>query len=81
MTAASPTDGRRTDDPQSPRALVAERLAALRAEFEAGQARLREVEQQEAFLRERLLMLRGAVQAVEQLHADLFPDADPTAGG
>lgn len=52
------------------------RLAVLRSEFDNGQARLQELERQEAFLRERLLMLRGAIQAFDELHAEL----DGTAG-
>jgi hypothetical protein len=47
------------------------RLAVLRSEFDNGQARLQELERQEAFLRERLLMLRGAIQAFDELHAEL----------
>jgi predicted nuclease with TOPRIM domain len=47
-----------------------ERLEHLREEFEAGQARLRDLEVQEAFLRERLLMLRGAIQVLEELRTE-----------
>jgi predicted nuclease with TOPRIM domain len=43
------------------------RLEQLRQEFDAGQSRLRELETQEAFLRERLLMLKGAIQVLEEL--------------
>ncbi|HEX6673744.1 MAG TPA: hypothetical protein VF486_01780 [Actinomycetes bacterium] len=55
------------------------RLAALREEFEAGQARLRDLEVEQAFLRERLLMLKGAIQALEQLGEELraAPDGQP----
>jgi prefoldin subunit 5 len=62
------------------------RLEQLRQEFDAGQARLRELETQEAFLRERLLMLRGAIQVLEELRtehggadgeAGLVPEAGP----
>ncbi|HVQ90013.1 MAG TPA: hypothetical protein VMU51_03165 [Mycobacteriales bacterium] len=66
--------------PPPARQLIADRLAALRTEYELGQARLREVEQQEAFLRERLLMLRGAIQAVEELDTELARD-QPDPGG
>ncbi|MEN3360500.1 MAG: hypothetical protein V7637_4482 [Mycobacteriales bacterium] len=66
------------------RAVVEQRLAGLRAEYEAGQAKLGELERQEAYLRERLLMLRGAVQALDDLHAELargVPDANPAPHG
>jgi hypothetical protein len=59
---------------------VERRLAALRAEYETGQVRLADVERQEAFLRERLLMLRGAIQAFDDLQAELGssgPDDQP----
>jgi hypothetical protein len=51
--------------------LIGQRLAALRSEFENGQARLLDLERQEAFLRERLLMLRGAIQALDELQVEL----------
>jgi hypothetical protein len=53
------------------RQLVAGRLEALRAEYDKSQTMLAELERQEAFLRERLLMLRGAVQALEDLRGEL----------
>ena len=46
---------------------VRARLADLKAEFESGQARLREVERQEAYLRETLLRISGAIQVLEEL--------------
>ena len=62
-------------DPVEPdgggQALVERRLVALRGEFENGQARLLELERQEAFLRERLLMLRVAIQALDDLQSEL----------
>jgi predicted nuclease with TOPRIM domain len=63
-----------TDEPDGAdrvRAALEQRLAGLRAEYETGQAKLAELERQEAFLRERLLMLRGAVQALDDLQGEL----------
>ena len=53
------------------RQTVERRLAALRTEYETGQVGLAELERQAAFLRERLLMLRGAIQAFDDLQAEL----------
>lgn len=49
---------------------VTQRLARLRAEFEAGQARLQQLEVEQGFLHERLLMLKGAIGVLEDLLAD-----------
>jgi hypothetical protein len=49
---------------------VAGRLAQLRTEFEAGHSKLTQLEAQETFLRERLLMLKGAIQVLEELQAE-----------
>jgi hypothetical protein len=46
---------------------VRARLAELKAEFESGQAKLREVERQQAYLRETLLRISGAIQVLEEL--------------
>jgi predicted nuclease with TOPRIM domain len=45
------------------------RLQELRAEFEAGQARLHTLEVEEARLREALLRISGAIQVLEELLA------------
>ena len=42
------------------------RLETLKREFETGQARLREVEAQQAHLRETLLRISGAIQVLEE---------------
>lgn len=42
------------------------RLAALRKEFEAGQARLQELDRQQAYVRETLLRISGAIQVLEE---------------
>jgi hypothetical protein len=57
------------------------RLAGLQDEFQTGQNRLRELEVQEALLRERLLMLKGAIQALQELDATVSPtDSGPGDG-
>lgn len=45
------------------------RLAELKQEFEAGQARLRELEAQGARLRETMLRISGAIQVIEEMLA------------
>ena len=42
------------------------RLEELKQEFEAGQARLRELETQEARVRETMLRISGAIQVLEE---------------
>lgn len=42
------------------------RLEELKREFETGQARLRELEAQEAQLRQTLLRISGAIQVLEE---------------
>jgi predicted nuclease with TOPRIM domain len=42
------------------------RLEELKNEFETGQARLRELEMQEAHLRETMLRISGAIQVLEE---------------
>ncbi len=42
------------------------RLEQLKKEFEAGQARLRELENEQAFVRETMLRISGAVQVLEE---------------
>ncbi len=55
------------------------RLKALEAEFESGQATLRDLEQKAVFLRERLLMLRGAIDVLHELDADIGSDNKSTS--
>jgi predicted nuclease with TOPRIM domain len=50
------------------------RLEELKSEFEAGQARLRELEAQEARLRETMLRISGAIQVLEE---ELAHEAEP----
>jgi predicted nuclease with TOPRIM domain len=49
---------------------VQARLDLLRKEFEAGQARLRELERQQAQLTETMLRISGAMQVLEELLAE-----------
>lgn len=42
------------------------RLASLKKEFEAGQARLRELETEQAYIRETMLRISGAIQVLEE---------------
>jgi predicted nuclease with TOPRIM domain len=46
------------------------RLEELKREFETGQARLRELEAQEARLRETMLRISGAIQVLEETLAE-----------
>lgn len=43
------------------------RLEALRKEFETGQARLKEIEAEQAYLRQTMLRISGAIQVLEEL--------------
>ena len=45
---------------------IEERLTSLRAEFEAGQRMLTELEMKQANLRETLLRISGAIQVLEE---------------
>ncbi|HEX8560702.1 MAG TPA: hypothetical protein VF668_21595 [Pyrinomonadaceae bacterium] len=55
-----------------------ERLAELEKDFNVGQSRLRDLEMQEAALRETLLRISGAIQVLKELLGD---DAGEPAGG
>jgi predicted nuclease with TOPRIM domain len=43
------------------------RLEVLKAEFETGQAKLRELETEQAHLRETLLRISGAIQVLQEI--------------
>jgi hypothetical protein len=57
------------------------RLSELRRDYDVGEARLREMVQQEATLRETLLRISGAIQVLEELGAATTakPGAQATA--
>lgn len=55
------------------------RLETMRKEFEAGRARLRELEMQQSLLRETLLRISGAIQVLEELSAETVPQAAESA--
>ena len=56
------------------------RLEELKKEFETGQARLRELEQEQAYMRETLLRISGAIQVLEEaLAEETKPDEAATA--
>ena len=44
------------------------RLASLKKEFEAGQARLRELETEQAYIRETMLRISGAISGLGGIH-------------
>lgn len=46
------------------------RLEELKKEFETGQARLRELEAEQAYTRETLLRISGAIQVLEEALAE-----------
>ncbi len=60
-----------------------QRLDELKKEFEAGQNRLRDLELQEAHLRETLLRISGAIQVLEELlakHQNARDQSEPPGG-
>lgn len=62
-----------TPDVSAVHVQVDARLAALRGEFEAGEQRMRELELEMAKLRDRMLMLSGAIQALDEVRTSLSP--------
>ena len=56
-----------------------QRLTELKAEFETGQTRLRDLERQEAALRETMLRISGAIQVLEELIDEAAPNEDGLA--
>jgi predicted nuclease with TOPRIM domain len=54
------------------------RLEELKKEFESGQARLRELETEQAYIRETLLRISGAIQVLEEELASKEPGEPAT---
>ena len=53
------------------------RLGELKKEFEAGGARLRELEAEQARVRETMLRISGAIQVLEEALAQVAPPPEP----
>jgi predicted nuclease with TOPRIM domain len=49
------------------------RLESLKKEFEIGQSRLRELEKEEAYIRETMLRISGAIQVLQEILGDSKP--------
>ena len=49
---------------------IQERLESLKKEFEAGQKRLGELEAEQAYVRETMLRISGAIQVLQELTQD-----------
>jgi len=58
---------------------ILNRLASLKKEFDAGQARLRELETEQAYVRETMLRISGAIQVLEELTNESKPAPAPAA--
>jgi predicted nuclease with TOPRIM domain len=50
-----------------------QRLKELRAEYETGHARLRELETESAYVRETLLRITGAIQVLQEMLGEEKP--------
>ena len=53
-----------------------QRLKELRAEYETGQARLRELEAEAAYVRETLLRIAGAIQVLGEMLGEENPQGE-----
>jgi hypothetical protein len=60
---------------------ISARLAELKHDFELGEARLRELEAQQAQLRDTLLRISGAIQVLEEVRQQSAAAAEPAAEG
>jgi predicted nuclease with TOPRIM domain len=63
---------------------VQDRLASLKKEFETGQARLRQLEAEQSYLRETMLRISGAIQVLQEIMGETnqekqTADAAPSA--
>lgn len=52
------------------------RLASLKKEFEAGQKRLSELEAEQAYVRETMLRISGAIQVLQELVDETKPASE-----
>lgn len=52
------------------------RLEDLKKEYETGQARLRELESETAYIRETMLRISGAIQVIQEMLEQETPQAD-----
>jgi prefoldin subunit 5 len=59
---------------------VEQRIRELKAEYEAGQKMLAELEAKQADLQQTVLRISGAIQALEELLAGAEPPADDGGG-
>lgn len=62
------------------RAILEQRLAALRAEYEAGQQMLAELEQRQAQLQTTMLRISGAIQVIEEVLNEEAPPESVVEG-
>ena len=53
---------------------IQERLATLKKDFETGQARLKELETEQTYLRETLLRISGAIQVLQEVMSQDQPN-------
>lgn len=58
---------------------ISARLAELKHDFELGEARLRELEAQQAQLRDTLLRISGAIQVLEEVRQQSASATEPAA--
>jgi predicted nuclease with TOPRIM domain len=55
------------------------RLEELKKEYETGQARLRELESEAAYVRETMLRISGAIQVIQEMLGQENPQEDAQA--
>ncbi len=60
---------------------MATRLAELRGDYQLGQARLTELDREQAALRETLLRINGAMQVLEELLGQADPNGQVDLNG
>lgn len=60
---------------------VQERLVSLNNEFEAGEARLRQLEVEQTYLRETMLRISGAIQVLKEILDESGPEKQAVETG